>query len=128
MDLSIDVMKYFEYKDVERKQGSLTNIPFDDGFFDISYTCEVLEHAVDIDISIRELCRVTKPNGIVIIVDKNKAMLGYFPIEEWEQWFDEKELMGELMNYCSDVDVIKEIAFDDTSANGLFYSWVGKVK
>ena len=55
-------------------------------------------------------------------------MLGYFPIEEWEQWFDEKELMGELMNYCSDVDVIKEIAFDDTSANGLFYSWVGKVK
>lgn len=78
--------------------------------------------------AIKELCRVTKPNGIVIIVDKNKAMLGYFPIEEWEQWFDEKELMGELMNYCSDVDVIKEIAFDDTSANGLFYSWVGKVK
>lgn len=128
VDLSPAVMGFIDNSCIVQQQGTLTNIPYDDDYFDVVYSCEALEHAVDIKMAIKELCRVTKTNGTVIIVDKNKAMLGYFPIEEWEQWFDEKELTDELMNYCSDVDVIKEIAFDDTAANGLFYSWVGKVE
>ncbi len=128
VDLSPKVMKYIRASCIEQQQGALTDIPYSDDYFDIVYTCEALEHAVDIKMAVKELCRVTKSGGTVIIVDKNIAKLGYFPIEEWEQWFDEKELTSEMMKYCSNVDVIKEIAFDDTPANGLFYGWIGKVK
>lgn len=128
IDLSLSVMDYFDLPTVEKNQGSLTNIPYKDDFFDVVYTCEALEHAVDISSAIRELCRVTKSGGYVVVVDKNKDKLGYFSIEEWEQWFDEAELKAEMMEYCSKVEVKKEISFDRTVANGLFYCWIGKVK
>lgn len=128
MDISLSVMEYLEQQKIEKCQGSLTNIPFNNDYFDIAFTCEALEHAVDISSAIKELCRVVKPGGQVLILDKNKEMLGYFDIEEWEQWFDEVELRNEMMKYCSNVDVIKNIDFDNQPANGLFYCWIGTVK
>ena len=127
-DLSLAVMKYIPLDGIEKRQGSLTNIPFDENCFDMAYTCEALEHAIDVGSAVRELCRVVRPGGKVVIVDKNKDMLGYFEIEEWEQWFDETELKEELMKYCSSVEVKKEVSFDSTPANGLFYCWTGTVK
>lgn len=127
-DLSLSVMKYIPLRDIEKRQGSLTNIPFEADYFDMAYTCEALEHSIDVRSAIRELCRVVKPGGKVAVVDKNKDMLGYFEIEEWEQWFDETELKEELLKYCVSVEVKKEISFDNTPANGLFYCWIGTVK
>ena len=125
-DLSSKVMDYFEdIKIEEKKQGVLTSIPYRDGTFDITYTCEALEHAVDIKSAVRELCRVTRKNGIVAILDKNREKLGRLEIEEWEQWFDEEELKGELLNYCSSVQVIKDIDYEEKEADGLFFCWVG---
>jgi malonyl-CoA O-methyltransferase len=121
-------MKFFEIPGVEKKQGNLTNIPYENNKFDFTYSCEALEHAVDISSAIREMCRVTKSGGYVAVIDKNKDMLGYYDIEEWEQWFDENELKQELLKYCSDVIVKKNINFDDKPANGLFYCWIGKIK
>lgn len=128
VDLSVSVMEYFDIPRCEKRQGSLTNIPYEDNYFDVAYTCEALEHAVDIQSAVKELCRVVKNGGFVAIIDKNKEKLGYFEIEEWEQWFDEGELKGYLLKYCSEVEVIKEVDFDDEPANGLFYCWIGKVK
>lgn len=128
-DLSLRVMENFSDIEIkEKKQGNLTNIPYPDDFFDVVYTCEALEHAVDIESAVSELARVTKRGGRLIIVDKNKEMLGYFEIEEWEQWFDEKYLKEELKKYCSDVKINKEINFDEQPANGLFYAWIGTKK
>lgn len=127
-DLSVKVMKFFILDNVEKKQGNLTNIPYPDHYFDFVYTCEALEHAVDIKSAVRELCRVVKPGGTVAVIDKNKDMLGYFEIEEWEQWFGGDELKEILAEYCSNVKVWKEISFDDEPANGLFYCWEGKIK
>lgn len=59
VDLSKEVMKYIETDQISKKQGSLTNIDYPDDFFDITYTCEALEHAVDIKSAVRELARVT---------------------------------------------------------------------
>ena len=128
VDISLEVMKFFEIPGVEKKQGNLTNIPYENNKFDFTYSCEALEHAVDISSAIREMCRVTKSGGYVAVIDKNKDMLGYYDIEEWEQWFDENELKQELLKYCSDVIVKKNINFDDKPANGLFYCWIGKIK
>lgn len=126
-DLSSNVMRYLDDLDmVEKKQGTMTNLPFNDDSFDIVYTCEALEHAVDIRSAVKEISRVTKPGGIIAIIDKNKDKLGYFEIDEWEQWFTDDELMRELSQYCSEVKVKKSIPFEKNPANGLFYCWVGK--
>lgn len=128
VDLSLPVMEYIGIPSIQKRQGSLTDIPYDNNYFDVVYTSEALEHAIDIKTAVKELCRVTRSGGKVVIVDKNKSMLGYFPIEEYEQWFDEEELSEELMKYCSNVNVEREVSFDDTPANGLFYCWIGNVK
>lgn len=129
VDLSSNVMEYFEdIEIIEKKQGSLTNIPFEDNTFDVVYTCEALEHAIDIKSAVRELFRVTKPGGIVAILDKNKEKLGIFEIEEWEQWFNVEELKSEMWKYCSDVQVIKNISYEGKEADELFYCWVGTKK
>ena len=128
VDLSFSVMEYFQDCNIKKAQGSLTDIPYANHSFDIAYVCEALEHAVDIESAVRELCRVVKNGGLVVIVDKNKEKLGYFDIEDWEQWFDEMELKEILLKYCSDVEVVKNISFDDEPANGLFYCWTGRVK
>lgn len=67
----------------------------------------MLEHAVDIEYAIRKLCRVVKLDEPVAIIDKNIEKLGFFELEDWEQWFDENTLKKELMKYCSSVKVKK---------------------
>lgn len=127
VDLSETVMGYIGCQEIETKQGTLTNIPYGDDIFDFVYTCEALEHAVDIESAVREMARVTKPGGMMVIIDKNKDMLGYFEIGEWEQWFDERELCGIMRKYCGQVSVIKDVGYEEP-ANGLFYAWIGKVE
>lgn len=127
VDLSETVMSYIGNQKIRINQGTLTNIPYDDNTFDFVYTCEALEHAVDIENAIKEMARVTKPNGMIAIIDKNKDMLGYFEIEEWEQWFDEQELCGIMRKYCREVSAIKDVGYEEP-ANGLFYAWIGKVE
>lgn len=125
VDLSTKVMSYFEDLDIECKQGSLTNIPYEDESFDVVYTCETLEHAVDISSAVCELVRVTKKGGKVLIVDKNIEKLGYFEIEEWEQWFN-KEDLKEIMERCSlKVEIISNLSFDGNSEKDLFVCWKG---
>ena len=68
---------------------------------------------------------MTKQGGIVAILDKNKEKLGMFEIEEWEQWFDGDELKEEMLKYCSDVKIIKNISYENKEADGLFYCWIG---
>ena len=127
VDLSLRVMEYFSNIEVEQRQGSLTNIPYTDNSFDMVYTCEALEHAVDIERAVCEMARVTRTGGKIVVVDKNKSMYGYYNIDDWEQWFDEDELRNIMRKYCSDVEVEKKINFDDKPANGLFYAWIGTV-
>lgn len=127
-DLSVSVMQYIQLNNIEKKKGSLTDIPFENDYFDMVYTCEALEHAVDVKNAVKELCRVVRSGGKIVIIDKNKDMLGYFEIENWEQWFAEDELKEELLKYCSVVDIKKDVNFDDTPANGLFYCWIGTIK
>lgn len=127
VDLSETVMGYIGNGEIRIKQGTLTNIPYEDNTFDFVYTCEALEHAVDIENAVREMARVAKPGGMIAAIDKNKDMLGYFEIGEWEQWFDEQELSGIMRKYCGKVSVVKNVSYEEP-ANGLFYAWLGRVE
>ena len=132
VDLSETVMKYIDIESIQKKQGTLTNIAYHDNFFDITYTCEALEHAIDIKSAIRELTRVTKPGGKIVIIDKNKSELGRLKIGEWETWFDADELKTLLSDHCSEVNVIDSIDINSTDIeekreDHLFLAWIGTV-
>ena len=127
VDISDKVMSYIKSDKIHKSEGTLCSIPFKSDHFDISYTCEALEHAIDIRSAIRELCRVTKHGGVVAVIDKNKEKLGRMEIGTWEQWIDEKELSEIMSEFCSEVKVIKDISYEKPS-DGLFYAWIGKVK
>lgn len=120
-------MSFIRDTDIEKKAGSLTAIPFADNMFDFTYTTEALEHAVDISSAVRELCRVTKPGGKVLILDKNLAQLGAMEICDWEQWFDIDDLKQEMEKYCKEVQIDTDISYDDHAADGLFCAWTGTV-
>lgn len=130
VDLSEKVMSYLEIPDIEKHQGSLTNIPYKNEMFDMVYTCEALEHAVDIPSAIREMARVTKKGGKIVVVDKNIQKLGVIMIEDWEQWFDENQLLDIMRGFCSEVEIKKDLtaAGQGRDREGLFYAWIGKVK
>lgn len=105
----------------------MTNIDYPDGYFDVVYCCEALEHAVDIRSAIREMTRVTKSDGKLLIIDKNNAELGRLEICEWEVWFDAEELKEIMLAGCSDVQVTEKIDYDNEKDDTLFLAWTGTV-
>lgn len=127
VDISYEVLKYLDVEDVEKRLGNLTCVPYTDDTFDLTYTCEALEHAVDIDSAIREMSRVTKPGGYIVVIDKNRERFGEMVIGEWEQWFDENELKNLMGKYCTEVSVDKKVSYE-AEDYGLFYAWIGKVR
>jgi len=128
VDLSESVLQYIEDERIAKKQGSLTRIPYEDNTFDVVYTCEALEHAVDICSAVREMVRVTKPGGKIIVIDKNKEALGRLEIAEWEVWFDLGELENIMQEFCQAVDVARDIPYEGKMGDNLFAAWIGIVK
>lgn len=110
------------------KKGILTCIPFPDASFDLTYTCEALEHAVDTEAAIREMARVTKPGGWICVIDKDTDHLGALQMGEWEQWFNKEELMGIMEKYCDDVKVKTDITHDGNASDAIFCKWTGRVR
>ena len=105
-------------------EGSMLNIPFSDNAFACTYAVESLEHSIKPDVAISEICRVTKPGGTVIIIDKNDEHLGRMEIAPWEQWFNAEKVCELLERDCTDVSV-KEIGYEDKKPDGLFLLWSG---
>jgi len=128
VDLSREVLRYIDVEGINVIEGSLTNLPYSGDMFDFVYSCEALEHAIDIENAIKEMARITKKGGIIAVVDKNEEKLGLLRIEKWEQWFEEDELKAEMLKYCSEVNVVKNIAYENKEADGLFYCWIGTKK
>ena len=128
VDISQNVIAEKTNQNIVWEEGSLTHIPFRDNNFAMAYTCEALEHAVDIKSAIREMARVVRPDGRIVIVDKNIAALGTLEICEWEQWFDENELAAIMSEFCSEVNIVHDVNYEGYFKEGLFSVWIGKVK
>lgn len=127
LDLSEEVMRYIMSDKVVKKYGMLTKIDYPDDFFDFVYVCEVLEHAVDIASAVKEMVRITKNGGKIVIIDKNRKELGRMEIGEWEVWFDAETLRDMLSEYCSEVRVIDQIDYEQKKEERLFLAWIGTV-
>lgn len=128
VDISERVMEKMISKGIKVKQGTLTNIPYEERCFDVTYACEALEHAIDLNSAIREMARVTRAHGIMIVIDKNRGSLGALEIGEWEQWPDEQMLRALMLDYCSDVEIIHGLHYENKRDSELFSAWIGEVR
>jgi malonyl-CoA O-methyltransferase len=106
--------------------GSMTALPFPDDIFDFAYATESLEHAVDIETAVGELCRVVRPGGRIVIIDKNAKQWGRLKTPEWEKWFGRKELERLLGRHCAKVSSREISYWEDVAPDGLFLAWLAE--
>lgn len=90
---------------VEARAGSLLRIPAADGEFDGVLAVESLEHALVPDRAVVELCRVVRPGGRVLVIDKHRAKQPLSEHDPWERWFLPEDLARWLGRHCDDVTV-----------------------
>jgi SAM-dependent methyltransferase len=122
LDISPEMLRHVP-EGIKTRQGSLTNLPFPDGHFYGVYAIESLEHAVEIETAVAELCRVTEPGGRIFIIDKNVEKTGQLQTPDWEQWFGRRELEGLLKRHCRAVSSQAISYWEDVPPDGLFLAW-----
>jgi len=125
MDIALAMLKFVE-SPLMPCAGSLTALPYANGAFDCLYATESLEHAVEIDVAVAELCRVVKPGGRIVIIDKNKNHWGRFQTPEWERWFGQRELEKILSKHCRSVTSRPISYWEDVDPDGLFLVWIAE--
>jgi ubiquinone/menaquinone biosynthesis C-methylase UbiE len=121
-----EAMLRFVPADVSACAGSMTALPFLTESFDCAYATESLEHAVDIDAAIAEMCRVVKPGGRIAIIDKNAEHWGKLATPSWEKWFDRKQLERLLAKHCRKVSSREISYWEDVAPDGLFLAWLAE--
>ena len=104
----------------------MTELPFADSTFDCVYATESLEHAVEIDRAVGEMCRVLKPGGRLVIIDKNAEQWGRLKTPEWEKWFGRKQLEQMLRKHCRTVTSQPISYWEDVAPDGLFLAWTAE--
>jgi malonyl-CoA O-methyltransferase len=123
LDISEAMLKFVP-AGIQTRAGSMTELPFPDGSFDAAYATESLEHAVEIDVAVREMCRVVKPGGRIVIIDKNAEQFGKLKTPEWERWFQRKELEKLMGRHCREVSSRFISYWEDVAPDGLFLAWL----
>ena len=106
--------------------GSMTSLPFGDGVFDAAYATESLEHAVDTAAAVGEMCRIVRPGGRIVIIDKNKEHWGKLKTPEWERWFTRGELEKLLSQHCRSVRSQYISYWEDVAPDGMFLAWIAE--
>lgn len=109
LDLGVNLLDEVAKKcDSNRVVGSILQMPFEDNYFDIVISSEVIEHVPDHKKALSELYRVLKPNGILVITTPNKLwyfaifiantfkLRPYEGIENWIGWFEMKRLLPQV--------------------------------
>lgn len=123
MDLAVSMLRYAD-ANLARTAGSMLDLPFATASFDAAYATESLEHAVDIERAVGEICRVVKPGGRIVIIDKNAAHWGKLETPQWEKWFHDEELKKLLRRHCSQVESRPVSYWEDVEPDGLFLAWL----
>ncbi len=123
LDISPEMLAFVP-EGIQTRAGSMTELPFEDGFFDGAYATESLEHAVEIERAVAEICRVVKPGGHIAVIDKNAEQWGKLETPEWERWFTRRELERMLARHCRQVSSRHISYWEDVEPDGLFLAWL----
>ena len=123
LDISEEMLRFVP-QDIQTRAGSMTELPFETGCFDAAYATESLEHAVEIEKAVSEICRVVKPGGRIAIIDKNAEHWGKLETPEWERWFTRQELERLLARHCRQVSSRFISYWEYVEPDGLFLAWL----
>jgi ubiquinone/menaquinone biosynthesis C-methylase UbiE len=123
LDISEEMLRFVP-EGIHTRAGSMTDLPFENDFFDGAYATESLEHAVEIEKAVAEICRVVKPGGRIAVIDKNAEHWGRLTTPEWERWFTRKELERLLARHCRQVSSRFISYWEDVKPDGLFIAWL----
>lgn len=77
MDLSAGMLEHARKRGLEVVKADATDLPFEDESFDLVYSFKVLAHVQEIDLALREMVRVTRPGGRLILEFYNRLSLRY---------------------------------------------------
>jgi ubiquinone/menaquinone biosynthesis C-methylase UbiE len=122
LDISEEMLRFVP-AGIHTVAGSMTELPFAASAFDFVYATESLEHAVEIERAVQEMCRVLKPGGKLLIVDKNAEHWGKLKTPDWERWFQRDELERLLARDCRKVSSEYLSYWKDIAPDGLFLVW-----
>jgi ubiquinone/menaquinone biosynthesis C-methylase UbiE len=109
---------------IHRCAATMTALPLATASCDGAYAIESLEHAIDISTAVAELCRIVKPSGRIVIIDKNVEAWGRLKTPHWERWFDRREMEHLLARHCREVSSQPISYWEDTEPDGLFLAWL----
>lgn len=77
IDLSEGMAQRARERGLDVHIGSVTDLPFEDESFDLTYSFKVLAHVPDIETAVREAVRVTRPGGHLLLELYNPWSLRY---------------------------------------------------
>jgi ubiquinone biosynthesis O-methyltransferase len=119
MDLGEKLLEEVKKKcESTRVVGSIMEMPFEDNSFDYVVSSEVIEHIPDANAAIKELYRVLKPGGTLVLTTPNKVW--YFaiwfantfklrPYQGLENWLSQGELRRMLQGAGFQVETMHGI-------------------
>ena len=125
LDLAEEMLRYVP-EGLLPVSASMTALPLKDASCDGAYATESLEHAIDIRAAIDELCRIVRPGGRILIIDKNAEHWGKLKTPEWEKWFHRREIERLLKRHCRKVDSRFISYWEDVEPDGLFIAWLAE--
>ncbi|MBN1400412.1 MAG: class I SAM-dependent methyltransferase [Anaerolineae bacterium] len=77
VDIDPDKVRQVRKRWPQVAEGSAEDLPYPNGFFDVVFSNEVLEHVQDDRAAVEEACRVLKPGGHLVIFTPNR----WYPFE-----------------------------------------------
>lgn len=77
IDLSPGMLAQARERGLDVLEGCATELPYEDHSFDVVYSFKVLAHVEEIEVALREACRVTRPGGQLFLEFYNPQSLRY---------------------------------------------------